>query len=216
MKRREFVTLIGAAATWPLAARAETKMPTIGFLGTASASAWEHYTVAFAQRLREIGWIEGRTVAIEYRWADGRSERFAEFATDFVQRKVDVIVTGSAAVPALKQVTSVIPIVLALSTDPIGTGDGVSLARPGGNVTGLSLQNTETVGKRVELLRELVPGLHRLGVMANVGFSGAALEMGQVEALVSALGLELVMLDIRRADDIARAFKAARGHVDAI
>jgi putative tryptophan/tyrosine transport system substrate-binding protein len=216
MRRRDFISLIGAAVAWPVAARAETKLPTIGFLGTASASAWEQYTGAFVRRLQEIGWADGRTVAIEYRWAEGRSERFAGFATEFVQRNVDVIVTGSAAVPALRQVNSVIPTVLALGTDPIGSGDGASLARPGGNITGLSLQNTETVGKRVELLRELIPGLRRLAVMANLGFSGAALEMERVQAAASAIDLELIMLDIRRADDIAPAFKAARGHVNAV
>ncbi len=172
MKRREFMTLLGgAAAAWPLAARAQQpKMPTIGFLGANTASAQSQWTAAFVQRLRELGWIEGRTVAIEYRWAEGRSERFAEIAAEFVRLKVDVIVTaGNAAAIAAKQATSVIPIVFAVAGDPVGTGLVASLARPGGNVTGLSIQQTDLAGKRLELLREVVPGLRRLAIMANVG-----------------------------------------------
>src|SRR6516162_8102622 len=136
MKRREFITLLSGAAAWPFAARAQQagKLPTIGFLGSSSASGWSPWTAAFVQRLNELGWVEGRTVAIEYRWADGRSERFAEIAAEFVRLKVDVIVTSGLAVPAAKQVTSVIPIVFAVASDPVGTGMIASLARPGGNV----------------------------------------------------------------------------------
>ena len=180
IRRRQFITLLGgAAAAWPLAARAQqaAKRPTIGFLGTNTPSAQSQWTAAFVQRLRELGWIEGRTLAIEYRWAEGRSERFAELATDFVRLKVDVIVTlGGAVIPA-KQATSVIPIVFAVATDPVGSGLVASLARPGGNVTGLSLQQSDIAAKRLELLRELVPGLDRLGVMANISNPGSALEM---------------------------------------
>ena len=173
MRRREFITLLGgAAAAWPLAARAQqpAKLPTIGYLGANTPSAESQRIAAFVQRLRELGWIEGRTVAIEYRWAEGRNERFAEIAAEFVRLKVDVIVTaGTAAVVAAKQATSVIPIVFAVAGDPVGTGLVASLARPGGNVTGLSLQATDIAGKRLELLREVVPGLRRLAIMANVG-----------------------------------------------
>ena len=142
MRRREFITLLGGAAAWPIAARAQQpgKLPTIGFLGAASASAWSPWVAAFVQRLRELGWIEGRTVAIEYRWAEGRSERNAEYAAEFVRLKVDVIVTAGLPAVAAKQATSGIPIVLALAADPLGTGLVASLARPGGNVTGLSSQ----------------------------------------------------------------------------
>jgi len=181
MKRRDFITLLGgAAAAWPLAASAQQagKLPTIGFLGSSSASGWSPWTAAFVQRLNELGWVEGRTVAIEYRWADGRSERVAEIAAEFVRLKVDVIVTSGLAVPAAKQVTSVIPIVFALGPDPVGGGLVASLTRPGGNVTGLSIQSTDTASKRLELLREVVPGLRRLAVMANVGFPQGVLEMG--------------------------------------
>ena len=161
MKRREFITLLGgAAAAWPVAASAQQagKLPTIGFLGAATPSVASQLVAAFVQRLRELGWIEGRTVAIEYRWAEGRSERFAEIAAEFVRLKVDVIVTWAGGpVIAAKQATTVIPIVFALQTDPVGTGLVASLSRPGGNVTGLSVQQTDTVSKRLELLREIVP-----------------------------------------------------------
>ena len=139
-------TFIAASArwfllAWPLAARAQqpAKLPTIGFLG-ADAAVWSPWTAAFVGRLRELGWIEGRTIAIEYRWAEGRPERIAEIAAEFVRLKVDVIVTTGTAVPTLKQATSVIPIVFALANDPVGGGLVASLARPGGNVTGLSVQ----------------------------------------------------------------------------
>ena len=135
MRRREFITLVGVAgAMWPLAARAQQlgKLPTIGFLGTTSAAAWSPWTAAFTQRLRELGWIEGRTLAIEYRWAEARSEHFAEIATEFVRLKVDVIVTGGNAAVAVKQATSVVPIVFVLAGDPVGTGLVATLARPGG------------------------------------------------------------------------------------
>ena len=145
-------------------------MPTIGFLGANAASAQTQWTAAFVQRLRELGWIEGRTVSIEYRWAEGRSERYTEIAAEFVRLKVDVIVTaGNEAAIAAKQATSVIPIVFAVAGDPVGTGLVASLARPGGNVTGLSLQFTDLAGKRLELLREVIPGLRRLAIMANIG-----------------------------------------------
>ena len=146
LKRRDFITLLGgAAAAWPLAARGQqpAKLPTIGYFGTASASAWGPWTTAFGQRLRELGWIEGRTVAIQYRWAEGRAERLAEIAAEFVRLKVDVIVTGGNAAVAAKQASSVVPIVFALVDDPVGSGLVASLARPGGNVTGLSMQSTD-------------------------------------------------------------------------
>src|SRR5262245_24526659 len=153
MRRREFITLLGgAAAAWPLAARAQqqAKLPTIGFLGPTTPSAQSQWVAAFLQRLRERGWIEGRTVTIEYRWAEGRTERYAEIASEFVRLKVDVIVTyGTPQATAAKQTTSVIPIVFALAGDPIDSGLVASLARPGANVTGLSLQTTDTSGKRI-------------------------------------------------------------------
>jgi putative tryptophan/tyrosine transport system substrate-binding protein len=186
MKRRQFITLLGgAAAAWPLAAYAQQagKLPTIGLLGATTPAAQSQLTAAFVQRLRELGWIEGRTVAIEYRWAEGRSERFAQFAAEFVRLKVDVILThNTPPVLAAKQVTSVIPIVFATAADPVGTGVVASLARPGSNVTGLSSQTNDTAGKRIELLREVVPGLRRLAILGNIGFPAVVLEMDEVAA----------------------------------
>ncbi len=185
MRRREFITLLsGGVATWPLAARAQQaeKVPTIGFLGTTTASAWGPWTAAFVQRLRELGWIEGRNLAIEYRWADGRTGRFAEIAAEFVRLKVDVIVAGGSAAVAAKQATSVIPIVVVLG-DPIATGLVASLARLGGNVTGLSNQQTDLYGKQLELLREALPSLRRLAIVANVDYPEAVLEMREVQAI---------------------------------
>ena len=180
--RRKFLaTLGGASAAWPLAARAQQqgKLPTIGFLG-AEATAWSAYITAFAERLRALGWIEGRTIAIEYRWSEGRPERVAEIAAEFVRLKVDVIVTNGPAVATLKQATSVIPIVFAVALDPVGGGLVASLAQPGGNVTGQSTQQSDLAGKRVELLRDVVPRLRRLAIILNVDYPSAVLEMGEV------------------------------------
>jgi putative ABC transport system substrate-binding protein len=217
MRRREFITLLGMAAAWPLAARAQQlgKLPTIGFLGTTSAAAWSPWTAAFTQRLRELGWIEGRTIAIEYRWAEGRSERFAEIAAEFVRLKVDVILTGGSAAVAAKQATSVVPIVFVLG-EPVGTGLVATLARPGGNVTGLSNQQTDLPGKRLELLREVLPSLRQLAIMANVDYPEAVLEMRDVQAISKTLGLEVATVEIRRAEDISPAFEALKGRADAL
>jgi putative ABC transport system substrate-binding protein len=216
-RRREFISLLGAVA-WPLAARAQQagKLPTIGFLGTNTPSAQSRWTAAFVQRLRELGWIEGRTFAIEYRWAEGRSERFLELATDIVRLKVDVIVTTGAAVIPAKQATSVVPIVFAVATDPVGSGLVASLARPGGNVTGLSLQQSDIAAKRLELLREVVPGLGRLGVIVNISSPGAALEMREVQGTARVLGLDVVTVEIRRSADIAGAFDALKDQAQAV
>jgi putative ABC transport system substrate-binding protein len=219
VKRREFITLLGsAAAAWPLAARAQqpAKVPIIGFLGPGSPSAWSAWTAAFVQRLRELGWIEGRTVAIEYRWAEGSTERFGEIAAEFVRLKVDVIVTVGGAVLAAKEVTSVIPIVFAAANDPVGTGLVPSLARPGGNVTGLSSQAADIAGKRLELLREVIPGLRHLAIMSNAGYPAAVLEMGEAESAARTVGLNVVRLEIRRAQDIAPAFEALKGRAEAL
>ncbi len=219
MRRREFITLVGGAAAWPLAARAQqpAKVPTIGFLGAGTPLVWGQWVAAFVQRLRELGWIEGRNVAIEYRWAEGRDERFAEIAAEFVRLKVDVIVTsGTPTVVAAKQATSVIPIVFATAGDPVGTGLVASLARPGGNVTGLSVQITDLAGKRLELLREVVPGLRRLAIMGNVGNPATVLEMAEARAAAQTLGLEVATFEIRRAEDIAPAFEALKGRAEAL
>ena len=219
MQRREFITLLGgAAAAWSLAARAQpAKLPTIGFLGPLSRSTQSEWTAAFVQRVREDGWVEGRTVVIKYRWAEGRSERFAEIAAEFVGLKVNVIVTGATeTVIAVKQATSVIPIVFAVAGDPVGAGLVASLARPGGNVTGLSNQSADIASKRLELLREVVPNLRRLAILANISGPIGILEMGQVQAAAGTLGLEVVPAEIRRVDDIAPAIEALKGRADAL
>jgi putative ABC transport system substrate-binding protein len=184
MRRREFITLLGGtAAAWSFTVYAQqsAKLPTIGFFGSSTPSAMSHWVAAFLQRLRELNWIEGLTVAIEYRWAEGRTEAAAEIAVEFLRLKVDVIVTsGTPTSSAAKQATSVIPIVFVAATDPVGTGLVASLSRPGGNVTGLSNQNTESTGERLELLREVVPDLRRLAVMANVSNPAVTLELGEV------------------------------------
>jgi putative tryptophan/tyrosine transport system substrate-binding protein len=219
VKRRKFITLLGgAAAAWPLAAHAQqpAKLPTIGFLGTTAASGWRPWNAAFVQRLSELGWIEGRTLAIEYRWAEGRSARYAEIAAEFVRLKVDVIVTAGNAVLAAKGATSVIPIVFAIGADPVGAGLVASLSRPGGNVTGLSVQRTDTAGKRLEILREVLPGLRRLAILGNVGFPDSVREMSEVEATARTLGFAVAKLEIRRAEDIVPAFEALKGDADAL
>ena len=219
MRRREFIALVGAAAVSPVAAGAQQpgKVPTIGFLGGNTAAAMAQWTAAFVARLRELGWVEGRTVAIEYRWAEGSSDRLADIAAEFVRRKVDVIVTHSAEpVLAAKQATSVIPIVFGAAADPVGSGLVSSLARPGGNVTGLSVQFTDLAGKRLELLREVVPNLRRLAIMANVGAPGAVLEMREVQAAARALGVEATTSEIRRVEDIAPAFEALKDRAEAL
>jgi putative ABC transport system substrate-binding protein len=216
--RRQFVSALGGAAAWPLAARAQqpaSKLPTIGFLG-ADAAAFSPWTAAFVARMRELGWIEGRTIAIEYRWSEGRPERYAEIAAEFVHLKVDVIVTVGSAVPTVKQATSVIPIVFAVGIDPVGSGLVASLSHPGGNVTGLSIQATDLAGKRLELLREIVPQLRRLAIMFDVGNPQPVLEMGETQAAARTLGLEVAPLVIQRADDIAPAFAALKPQADAL
>ena len=218
MRRRQFITLVGGAATWPLAARAEQgeRVRRIGVLGTASAAAWGPWTAAFVLRLRELGWIDGRTVAIEYRWADGRNERFAEIAAEFVQLKADVILTSGAAGFAAKQATSTIPIVSVILPDPVGSGLVASLARPGGNLTGLSIQLTDLAGKRLELLREVVPGLRRLAFLLDTGYPSMLLEMSEVQALSNTLGIEITKLEIRRAEDLVPAFETLKDGADAL
>jgi putative ABC transport system substrate-binding protein len=219
MRRREFITALGGAAMWPLVGRAQqtAKLPAIGFFGTSTPSGWSRWTPAFIQRLHELGWIEGRTVTIDYRWAESRRERFSEIAAEFARLKVDVIFTaGTASVNAAKQATSVVPIVFALSNNPVESGLVASLARPSGNITGLSNQGTDIVGKRLELMREVVPGLRRLAIMANVGFPDAVQELSEVRETAKTIGLEIARLEIRRADDIPPSFEGPKTRADAL
>jgi putative ABC transport system substrate-binding protein len=222
MRRREFIAgLGGAAATptvWPLAAGAQQsgKLPTLGFLGGATAASTSANTAAFLRRLRELGWAEGRNIAVEYRWTEGRPEATREFLAEFVRLKVDVIhVAGNVYALEAKRATAVIPIVFAMAGDPIGTDLVPSLARPGGNVTGLSTQLSDGAGKRVELLREVVPGLRRLAIMADF-VPESVLQISEVQAAAGKLGLELITLEIRRTEDIALAFDTLKDRADAL
>jgi putative ABC transport system substrate-binding protein len=221
--RREFLTLLGAATATsvagPLSVRAQQpgKVPTIGFLGATTPTIWSSFVTAFLNRLRELGWIDGRNIAIEYRWAEGREDRYAEFAAEFVRLKVDVILTaGTAAVIAAKKATSQIPIVFAAAGDPVGTGLVASLPRPGGNVTGLSNQQMDLAGHRLELLREVVPSLRRVAVIGNVDTPIIPMEMDSVQAAAAKLGLEAIRLEVRKPDDIVPAIEGIKGRADGL
>jgi putative tryptophan/tyrosine transport system substrate-binding protein len=220
MQRREFITLVGgAAAAWPIPTRAQqpARLPTIGFLGSGALFSTNDWIDAFVQRLSELRWVVGNTVAIEYRWAEARNDRFAEFAAEFVRLKVDVILTaGTPSVLALMQATSSIPIVFVAVGDPVANGLVKSLARPGGNVTGLSNLTRDLAGKRVEILREAIPGLRRLAILANVANVAVVLEMRDAQAAARTLGYEVITLEIRQAEDIAPAFETLRDRADAI
>jgi putative ABC transport system substrate-binding protein len=220
MKRREFITLLGgAAAAWPIAVRAQQpgKLPTIGLLGGATPSAQAQWTAAFVQRLRELGWVEGQTVATEYRWVEGRFERSPAIIAEFVRLKVDVIVTHATPnVVAAKQVTSVVPIVFASAGDPVGNGLVTSLARPGGNITGLSVQSSELAQKVVELLRDFLPKHGRLAMMYHIGNPVTALQTDAVKVAAGRFGLNVAIVEVRRAEDIALAIEALKGRADAL
>jgi putative ABC transport system substrate-binding protein len=217
MKRRKFITLVGGATVWSFTASAQQagKIPTIGVLGGNSA-VWGPWTAAFSERLAQLGWIDGRTVTIEYRWSEGRPERVGEAAADFVRQNVSVIITYGSAVAALKQATTVIPIVFAVAVDPVGAGLVANLAQPRGNVTGLSVQQIDAVGKRLELLHEAMPQLRRLAIMADAGYPSAVQEAHNVEVTARTRGLETALLEIRRAEDVAPAFETLKTQADAL
>jgi ABC-type uncharacterized transport system substrate-binding protein len=219
LRRRAFITLLGGALTaWPLAARAQQRgrLPTIGLLGSSTSAAWAPWIAAFLQRLRELGWIDGRSVAIEYRWAEGRNERGAEIAAEFARLKVDVIVTTGNSAPAVKEAISTVPVVFALWSDPIGSGYVASLARPGGNATGLSLQSLDTGAKRLQLLREVVPSLHHVAILARLDNPSNVIEAREVEAAARSLGIDVAISNARRTEDIAPLMEALKGRADAL
>ena len=220
MKRREFITFLGgAAAAWPLAARGQQtgKLPTIGFLGGGAPTSQRTWVEAFLRRLHELGWTEGRTIAIEYRWANGRSDSLPEIAAEFVRLKVALIyAVGTESALAAKQATSVIPIVFPVTGDPVGTGLVASLARPGGNVTGLSNFAVDLAAKQLEILRDVFPSLSRLAILANAAYSGGMLEVSQIRAAARTLGIDIIPLEFRRAEDIARAFDAIKGRAEVL
>ena len=219
IRRRDFITLLGGVTAWPFGARAQQpgKTPTIGYLAPTNPATLSRNTSALLQRLRELGWVEGRTVTIETRWAEGRPERVAEIAVEFIRLNVDVIVTSSTNNSIeMKRATSVVPIVFAVSGDPVGAGLVTSLARPGGNVTGLSIQQTDSAGKRIELLREIVPGLRRLAVLANPDSPNVVLELAEIQAAARSIGLDVARSEIRRAADIDSTFELLKARADAV
>jgi len=219
MRRREFIALLGSIVGCPIDVHAQQadKLPTIGFLGSGSRPSQGAWVEAFAQRIRELGWTEGRTVAFEYRWAEGRSNRLAEIASEFVRLKVTLIYAlGTDSALAAKRATSTIPIVFPVTGDPIGTGLVASLARPGGNATGLSNFAVDLAAKRLEILRDVFPSLAHLAIIANSAYSGGALELGEIQAAARALGIEVIPLEFRRAEDVAPAFETLKGRAEAL
>ncbi len=220
MRRREFIALVsGTVAAWPLAARAQKsgKLPVIGFLGATAASVWGPFVAAFQQRLHELGWSDGGNVLIEYRWAQGRDELYTKFAAEFVRLKVDVIVTaGTDATMAVEKATSDVPIVFASVGDPVGTGLVASLAHPGGNVTGLSNEQTDLAGYRLELLQEVVPSVRRVALLGNVDSPLILLEMKAAEEAAPKLGLEVFRLGVRKTEEIEPAVESIKDRADAL
>jgi putative ABC transport system substrate-binding protein len=217
MERREFIALLGGAAAWPCMACAQevAKQRHIGILGT-DPTVWKPWAAAFVTHLRELGWTAGDNVAIEYRWTKGVSERVSEIAAPFVRQNVDVIVTYGSAVTVLKQATTTIPIVFAVAFDPVRSGLVPSLAHPGGNVTGMSIQQPDLVSKRLELLCEVMPRLRRLAIMADAGYAEPMLEAENVRTTARARGLEAARQEIWRSEDIAPAFTALSGKAEAL
>src|SRR6185437_537231 len=218
MERREFIKIVcGFVGAWPLGAEAQQRgnQRLIGVLG-ADATAWGPWTVALTGRLRELGWSEGDNLAIEYRWAQGRSDRVSEFAAEFERRKVEVIVTYGSAATILRQTITTTPIVFAVAFDPVRGGLVQSLAHPSGNVTGVSIQQPDLVAKRLTLLRQAIPQLHRLGILADAGYAEPMLEADRVKSMAQASGLEAARIGVWRAEDIAPAFEVLRNKADAL
>lgn len=219
MQRREFIGLVGGAAAWPVVARAQQPgtLPVVGIIVPGTLESHGKWLAAFDERLRELGWVEGRTVAIEYRWADGRAERYAEFAADLVRLKVNVIVTSTLrAVIAAKQATSAIPIIFTSIGNPVSAGLVQSLAQPGSNLTGLSQQGPELGTKRLELLREMIPDLRRVAVMANPVNPSTNLEIEEVQLAARQFGIDVSVLQVKRAEDIGPAIESSKGRVEGL
>jgi putative ABC transport system substrate-binding protein len=219
MKRREFIAAIGGVIAWPLAGRAQqpAKLPIIGYLVATTPDVSAHRTAALLQRLRELGWTDRQTATIEIRWAEGRPDRAAEIVAEFVRLKVDIIVTsGVPNIAAAKKGAPDTPVVFAIASDPVGAGLVASLARPGGNVTGLSNQSGDVAGKRVDLLRGIIPNLRHLAILANAGNLDSTLEVNEFRTAAGALGFDVVSPEVRQAADIVPAFEALNGRVQAL
>jgi putative tryptophan/tyrosine transport system substrate-binding protein len=215
MRRRDFIALLGSTLVLPSAHAQQVR--TIGLLGSGSEAAQQEWTAAFVRRMAQLGWTEGGNLKIAYRWADGRYERFAEIAAELVKLKVDLILTHNT-VPTLvvKQATSSIPIVFATAGDPVGSGIVASLARPGGNVTGLSGQASDTAGKRIELLREMTPGLEHLGVLTETGNAYAVLDVKEVHRAARSFNVQVQTVELGPSDKIDVAINSLKGRVQAL
>jgi ABC-type uncharacterized transport system substrate-binding protein len=206
------------AICFSAAAQQPTKVPRIGFLASSSSSANAARVEAFRKGLRELGYVEGKNIVIEYRYAEGKLDRLRELAAELVRLKVDVIVaSGSTSTGAVKEVTTTIPIIMGFTNDPVGNGFVASLARPGGNITGLSTLAPEISGKQLELLKEIAPGLSRVAVLGNSTTPGNAQARREIELAAGALKVQLQYLDVLATKDIETAFRAAaKGHADAV
>jgi putative ABC transport system substrate-binding protein len=221
MRRRQFITLLGgAAATWPLAARAQQQaLPEVGLVYAGSAIS-DPYVASFRQGLSELGYVEGRNVVIEYRWAEGRPDRYQELVADLIRRRVDVIATGAntPASLAAKAATSTIPIVFGVADDPVKLGLVASIARPGGNATGVNFFLAELAGKRLGLLRELVPGAARVAVLVNPANTATTQStVTEVQMAATSLGLQIQLLGAATIQEIDAAFETVvRERADAL
>jgi ABC-type uncharacterized transport system substrate-binding protein len=216
VRRRQFIAILSGAATWPLVALAQQRLPIVGIVGSTPSSE-QRRNDAFIKRLSELGWNNGQTIAIEFRWSEGRNERVKEIAEEFVRLKVDIIIaTGAGPVSAVRQVTKVIPIVFPIATDPVGTGLVATLSRPGGSTTGLSYMGTDLAAKRLQLLRGVAAEFSRVAIMANNGAAGAMLEMHKTLATASTLGIEAISLEIEKGEEIAPAIAVLKDRADAL
>jgi ABC-type uncharacterized transport system substrate-binding protein len=220
--RKIVISFALAALFYALCAIADAQQPTkisrIGFLGASSASTLAARIEAFRQGLRELGYVEGKSIVIEYRWAEGKFDRLPALAAELVRLKVDVIVTGgTTSTRAAKKATVTIPIVMGFDNDPVGNGFVASLAHPGGNITGLSTLAPEISGKQLELLKEIVPRLSRVAVLGSSTTPGTAQARREIELAAGALKVQLQYLDVLSPKDIETAFQAAsKGHADAV
>ncbi|QPF93746.1 ABC transporter substrate-binding protein [Bradyrhizobium commune] len=209
---------MGAAAAGPIkvGAQQSARQPVIGFLVAGTEASHGAWVAAFARRLSELGWTDGRNVTIAYKWAAGDVQRMAEFAAEFVRQKVNVIVTSAYGVVAARQATLTIPIVFASYGDAVANGFAASLSRPGGNVTGLSIQPGELSSKRLELLREVIPGVRRLAALVNVNYAGLKQEVAGIRAASTRMNIDVDLIEIEKADDIGPALSKLAGQTDAL